>query len=222
MALSLDGSVHKNITSGSSTTVTLTTTVAGVVVLASTTNGSPLTSVSSSNTTGWAQRAGQAGDLELWYGVSAGALVGEVITVTWSGATSYSTLDVFGVGGSDTTSIWDPNGALPSSATNPPIPAVGSITTTNANDFLIAISRGGTGSPTADTGWTAVSGADFQLVQYKIVSATQSGTSVKEAEDNDTRLIADAIMQATSPPPPTFNPGWANRATSGIAGSGVS
>ncbi|WP_168193495.1 hypothetical protein [Bradyrhizobium sp. NAS96.2] len=50
-----------------------------------------------------------------------------------------------------------------------------SITTTNANDILLAGFRmSGTPSPTAGSGWTAIENQQYTLSEYQIV--TSAGT----------------------------------------------
>lgn len=204
-ALAIDGTpAHKNITTGSSTTITLTSTsnTNDIIGMAFTINGTNVSSISSSNTTGWALRKRQiqsgSNGCELWWGKAAGTLSSETFTVNLAGATGFCTIDVFAISGGDTTNIWDSNAALPNGSAG----TTASYTTTNANDMLIGVFRMGSGaSPTAAAGWTAINGsagADFQLVQYKVVSATQSGLTATSGSGTPNACIGDAILQASA------------------------
>lgn len=202
MALALDGSVHKNVVGPASTTVTLSTSNAGDVIVAFITiNLANVASISSANTTGWTARkvqgTGTGSFIEEWRGVAASALSSEVITLSFGVGVGFTTIDVFGISGADTTTIYDSNAALPDGGTT----GNRSITTTNANDILIAGYRfGSTANPTQGTGWTKISGADFQLTEYLIVSATQSGTAaaIGTGSGDQNAGIADAIIQASA------------------------
>ncbi len=102
---------------------------------------------------------------------------------------------MFGVSGADTVAIWDANAALPDTGGT----GDRSITTSSADCFLIGSYRfQSTASPTQGTGWTKISGADFQLTEYKIVSATQSGTDVAigTGSGDNNAGIGDAIVSA--------------------------
>jgi hypothetical protein len=74
--------------------------------------------------------------------------------------------------------------------------------TSNANDFIFAVyGWGNTPSPTAGTGWTAISGADYQLTEYKIVSATQTNLGAPVGggavgSGDITAGVMDAIVQS--------------------------
>jgi hypothetical protein len=73
------------------------------------------------------------------------------------------------------------------------------LSTSNASDFILGAYRfSSTPSPTAGAGWTQISGADGQLVEYKIVSAVQSKLDIVigTGSGNDNAGIGDAIMSA--------------------------
>lgn len=199
MALALDGSVHRNVTSGTSTTVTLSTANSNdIIALVVEINGTTASSISSANTTGWASRAINASPrLELWYGIASNSLSSEIITVNFAGSTTYCTIDCFGISGADITNKWDSNGALPDIGTT----GLRSITTSNADDFLIGAYRfSDTENPSGGTGWTEIFSTHFLLTEYKIVSSTQSGLSVTIGTGNGNQNggLADAIMMATA------------------------
>lgn len=200
MALALDGSVHANATA-SSVNVSLTTSASNCVIVAIvTTNSSGVTGISSTNTTGWAQRVKSTpgNSISIWYGVAASALSSETITVSLGGS-AYTTVDIFGISGADTTQIYDSNGALPDQ--------VGSstshvdITTTTADTFLVNGYRfTSTANPTQGTGWTKISGAHYQLAQYQIVSSAQSALdcAIGTGDGNSNAGVADAVVIASA------------------------
>lgn len=201
MALALEGTpVHNNATSGSSlTTGAFTTSTGSEVFLAITTNFSSANSVSSitggSLTFARRTQGGSATQpIELWAAKSTGALSGVQFTVNYSAAVQFTTVDVFAFSGQDTTTIWDGNAAVPANGNADPI----SISTSNANDAIITAFRLSTQNPTQGTGFTKISGADFQLAEYQIVSSTQSGLSCAVGTGAGTAngSVADALMAA--------------------------
>lgn len=196
MALSLDGSGH-NAVSAATVNVALTTANTNdIICVVATTNGGPVTSVTATGLT-FALKAldppASATDIELWYAVAAATFSGNITINTTSSA--FLAGDAFGVSGADTATIWD--GAA---VTGNPDPL--SISTTNANTFILGAFRGGTASPTSGAGWTQISGADFQLTEYQVVSSTQSGLSVTQTTGagGANGGIAIAIKQAGSAP----------------------
>lgn len=200
MALALDGSGHIGTAVGTSTTVNLTTSVANdVIIVVVTVNDVTVSSVTASNISGLTLRKRQAISgggfyIEEWYGVASGTLSSETITINFSGTTSLATIDAFGISGADTSTIFDSNGALPDGQTTSHC----SITTSNADDFLIGCYRLAGTTPTEGTGWTKISGADYQLTEYKIVSATQSAIDVPigTGDGGQNAGIGDAVIQA--------------------------
>jgi hypothetical protein len=173
MTLALDGSVHGNSGGASSLAVSLTTTQANDYIIVSiTTNSGPVVSVVS-GAIGLFTRVGSAAVtgnptfvMEVWAGFSPGALTADTITVTTTGS-AFLTVDAFGVSGSGQTSlVFDVGG--PQTGIVDPI----SITTASANTMVIASYReNSAASPTAGSGFTTISGANFQLTEYKVLSA---------------------------------------------------
>jgi len=199
MALALDGSVHGNSGSSNSLPVSLSTSNGNVVIVVCvTTNGGPVTGVSGSTMGAFTLRKAQGGPnfIETWYKKSTSALSSETITVSTT-SSSFITVDAFGISGADTTTIFDSNVSLPNApgGANHVV-----VSTTNANDFIFAAYRfNSTPSPTEGTGFTKISGANFQLVEYKIVSATQSSLDIGigTGDGDENNGIGDAIIQAT-------------------------
>ncbi len=206
-AVAADGSgCHFNRTDGAAGTCTISTTSADDLVFCSaTTNGTTLpniSSISSTHTTGWALRGhvdntgGSNQSIETWVGKAASALTSEALTFAYNGTPTFQTGDCIGISGSNTTTKFDGNGGLPvQSATAPQ-----NMSTSNANDILIAANRGAN-SANAANGFTRVgTGGNFQFVGYKVVSSTQSSLSVG-ACDNDAAVngtVLDAIIQASA------------------------
>lgn len=207
MALALDGSVHGNSGSASSLSVSLTTANAGDdIFVVVTTNGGPVTSVTATGLTFSLHTAGQfsAGQpLEIWYAKNAGVLTAVSITINTTSA-DFITVDAFGISGADVSTVFDSNGSVPNLTTVFGGDAI--ISTTSANCFLLgAYRQSSTVSPTAGAGFTLISGADYQLVEYFIVSAAQTNFDfTKITGRDDTRVgIGTAIMVASivvSPP----------------------
>lgn len=127
--------------------------------------------------------------LEVWWAHSPVALSSRTITANYSKNTDRVTLVAFGVSGCYLTAPWDPNASLPKT-----VQARGTlsgvITTTNVNDFLIAVmgseqQSSSFGQTSVPTGFTLVdSAADATSfgaeigVGYKGVTATQSSVTV--------------------------------------------
>jgi hypothetical protein len=191
-----------NLAGGTTTTINCTTTSTNdIICLVVTTNSAHVTNVSSTNTTGWvvskSQNTGGGNFLDVWYGTASSTLTSESITVTFSATSAFVTLDVFGISGGNTSTPQDASG--PVGGTTSTVTLV----TSNANDFCVGAYRFvGTANPTAGStpspGWTKISGADFQLVEYQVVSATQSGMSVTIGTGNgdENAGIATAFQAA--------------------------
>lgn len=181
---------------------TLTTSGAGVVYVVVVSNGQAPTSATgcSLTFTQRAQKSDASGFITTFRAVSSTALSGCVVAVNFSSAPSFFTGVDFGISGADTSTIFDSNGSVPATCGA----AHCSISTNNANDFIIGTYKfGATSSPTQGAGFTLIDGGGFTLVEYKIVSATQSGLDIPigTGDADETAGIADAVMQAgaTSP-----------------------
>lgn len=202
----LDGSASASTNPGSSMTVSLTTSYAYDLLYVSVVESSyyTISSVTSTPSLTWAQRASvpfsSGRRLETWYAVwpSSGTIT---ITITMTGSSSSAAV-AFAVSGANTTSPFD---GTPSSNTGTSASAITSITTTNANDFIIgALGVQGTPSLTTGSGFTLVrtqaTGTYRETSdEYKIVSTTQSGLTVgySWSGSQDWAMIADAIKKAS-------------------------
>lgn len=198
MALALDGSVHGNATAAS-LGVSLTTANANdIIVVIATINSGPVTSVVGGGLT-WnfviADGPTAASQIEFWYAVAASALSSVTITVTQTGS-GFITVDAFGISGADTSTIFDANASTPDSSTT----GLLSITTDTADTFIIGGYRISVANPTEGSGWTKISGADFQLTEYMIVSSTQSALAVTIGTGNGSQNggVGHAIIIAAA------------------------
>lgn len=197
-ALALDGSTGVlNSTGSPSATLTLTTTASpDVIVVSCAYNGaSSVTSVAGSGLT-FTHRAKAGGSqyIDEWYAIASSPLSSEVITVTFSGSTSYNACTAFGISGANSTAPYDTNSVLPVISTATPT----TFSTSNANDIILGLTRTtSAASPTPISGWTAVyapTGGYF-IAQYEIVSTVQSSASYAGPATNGT--IVDAVVQAS-------------------------
>jgi hypothetical protein len=200
-SLALDGQVHGNITSGGTISLPLTTKNANDVIIAVVTvNNTTVASIKSAHLNFTLRKRAQAANglpdyLEVWYAVASVALSSETVTVTLNSTTNYCTVDIFGIGGANTSTIFDGNSSLPAAVTSGDI----KLSTSNAKNFVLGAYRmSATVNPTAGAGWTQISGANYQLVQYQIVSAAQSNLDVAigTGSGGDNAGIGDAIMSA--------------------------
>jgi hypothetical protein len=138
---------------------------------------------------------------EEWYAVSPGALAADNITVTYTAATSARTV-IFGVGGANTTTIFDPNVSLPASNTTTGAASLAvTISTSNAKDILLAGGRciTGCGSITLPSGFTGVgSTGSVTTVGTDVVSSLQASVSESFGYTSGTAsgIIVDAIISA--------------------------
>jgi hypothetical protein len=209
MTLALDGHGHGTLATGSTFSVSLTTTGgSGQIVVCIGTNNTTNPSITSVTAAGltFLQRTNFFSgsgwtSMNTWVAPYTSNFSGS-ITITANG-TQAVTADVFGISGADTTASvtagsppFDSNAALPAHS------ASGNVTgqhTSSANTFIFsAVSVSAASDPGgAGAGWTALPGsnANFLLVQYQIVSSTQTGlTSATATSADDKGSILDAII----------------------------
>jgi hypothetical protein len=207
VSLALDGTAHTSFTSGSSGTLSLTTLNANDVIIAAVlVNSTTTSSINSAHLNFTLRKRQLASDgysdyIETWYAVASEALSDEVITFTLNSALNSQgspspvyTANVFGIAGANTSAIFDSNTSLPAAVSTGNV----ELSTSNANDFIVGTYRIATASPTAGSGWTQIFGADNLLVEYLIVSATQSALSLPIGTGSGLQNggIGDAIMGA--------------------------
>lgn len=206
MALSIDGTASTFGNSGSSvaTDAALTCSNAGNVInVVITTNGSTVSSVSSGGVSFTLRKRQTTGSdhLEYWTGYNAGTH-NAVVTVSFTGTSSFATIHAWGSNGAPSSAYFDVNASLPDAGTTDPR----TVSTTAADTMIIGAFRfGSTANPTNGTGFTQIlgaSGSGYTLTEYKIVSAAQTGLSVPvgTGAGNANAAIADAIVQDGAAP----------------------
>jgi FecR protein len=202
----LDGNAFTNSAVPSvATSVSLTTSNANdVIIVDIVQNGATVSSVTDTAGLQWHLRA-VAGAVPFatyeYYAIAPNALSADAITVNFVGTTSYVDVNAFGVSGANTSSPFDSNASVPA-----PTTSTGSITTSNADDFIFAGYRFGfNATPTAGSGWTAINASgDYYLSEYQIVSTTQAGLVATASSADENGGIVDAIVRApaSAPTPP--------------------
>lgn len=197
MALALSGSVHVNASTTVVTTPTLNTLVANCYVLAciESNGGADVVTVKSGSGANFSliKTGGPANNyVNLWALFSA-AIFNDTVVVTQGGA-GFCSVDAFGVKGSGQTAlVWDA-GSPVFSATDP-----FDITTVSPNTMAIACFRQtAAAAPTAGSGFTAISGADYLLTEYKLVPAAGVTSCTQAPAGTSGGDIAVAIPQAGS------------------------
>ena len=123
-----------------SVSITTTKTNDIIYLLTSGATGETVTGVSDTSSLTWTLRQTEDGNgvrVEAWYAVSSGVLSGDSVTVTFSTNDKYSAT-VFGVSGTDTASPFAPSFPSAQVATGSGILGSISVTTTNANDLVVA------------------------------------------------------------------------------------
>lgn len=210
MALALDGSAHASATAASVAPVLTTANANDIIIVIATVNINPVSSITGAGLTfSFIATAGTgAGDIEIWSAVASSALTSEAITVNHTAG--FITVDVFGISGADTSTIFDANASTPATAST----GLLSISTDTADTFIIGGYRfgGGVNTPTEGAGFTKISGADFQLTEFKIVSSTQSNLSITIGTGNGNQNggVGEAVIISIA----------AGRIMSSLVGSG--
>jgi hypothetical protein len=195
MALAIDGQVHTNSGGSASLAVSLTTTLTNdYIIVCITTNGAPVTSVTSAHLTFSfivaVDAVGQ--DIEFWAAFSTGALSSESITINTT-TSAFLTIDAFGVSGSGQTSLVFDSGGPQTGIVDPV-----SITTVNANTMVIAGLRQSTfAAEPAGSGFSTLNTADFQLVEYKVLTSAQTLSCTQNNPGTANGVLVIAIVQAT-------------------------
>jgi hypothetical protein len=202
-SLELDGNGFSSTSVGSpSTNVTLTTAnVNDVIILNIEENGTTVGSVSDAAGLTWNLQAvaGTGGDLLYqYYAVAPNALSADAISVNFAGTASFVDLNAFGISGANTSSPFD-NTSIPGTSDSSTV----SVTTSNANDLILAAYRLFPANPSAGSGWTANESGDYYLSEYQIVSTAQAGlvATVSNSGGTINGGIVDAVVAATGDPP---------------------
>jgi hypothetical protein len=203
----------KNGASAGAATISVSANAGDVIVLfigmGGTSGTATVASVSGGGLT-WTKRAaitpftafGNSLGLEEWYAIAASAVSAQTITVT-SNLTSSQSIDLgyVSISAANTTTPYDANGALPNLQSDQSgSPAVGSISTTNANTILLSAIVGlFLSSGNQPSGWTDL-GVTIGIgdAAYNIVSSAQSSASVSWASGGlaNWGMICDAVQAA--------------------------
>ncbi len=207
-AVAIDGTpvVANGTTTTSQALPAFTTTGTNrVVIIVATVNGpnvnsGAITSISDTAGLSWSKRAQSGGtgfDIEEWYAVAPVALTGDVATVNLTASPNFNSMAEFAVSGTNTSAPWDTNVVLPvRSQAN----AAVTISTTAAATMVLGLYRGATTSPTAGSGFTLITGSNFQLVEQAIFSSVQTSLSVPTGSHTSVNgAIGDALAAGTTP-----------------------
>lgn len=189
--ITLDGTSARSDATSTTATPTLTTTHAGDFILVFSQSNSSLTStVADVAGLTWTKRASVSpgsGHSEEWWAVAPSPLTADVITVTYAGSTFHTTIAV-GLSGVAASSQFDSNVSLPSGSGT----ATTTFSTTNANDIIFDNCGLSGSTGIIQSGWTSLTNTNFMLVQYQLVTTTQSSATVGPGA-NFKAQVADAI-----------------------------
>lgn len=134
-----------------------------------------------------------------YWAASPAVLTGD--SITWnSGATSsFNSMTVLGVSGSNTASPFDSNASIPASVIAGT--AMAPFSTTAATSLVLASGRlSATSAPTAGSGWTGITSGvsgSFQLVEYQAFTSAQ--TSITPTATTGANGFNGAITDALVP-----------------------
>jgi hypothetical protein len=189
MSLDCNGGACPHINVGTvSTTQSLTTAgSSGCAMTAITDNGGGTPTVTSTHLT-WTQQgrtvASAVDTLAVWTAPYASALAAETITYGSLGG-AFSTIDAWGVANATSCTL---DGSVVTAITDPQ-----NITTTKTGDFISCSSRFSASPETAGSGWTLISGADFQGTEYQVSNAGTYSCSWTSGSGAANGLIALAL-----------------------------
>ena len=119
--------------------------------------------------------------LQEFWAVSVSPLSDDVITGSIIGCgNNYNSMLIFGITGANFYSPFDPNNALPSTATGYGGDTSVEVSTTNPDDMIFAAVDHGnpSGHPTAGQGFTIITQPSYEAAEYEVVNATVSNLSV--------------------------------------------
>ena len=189
MALSFDGKAGSAAANAASMSATLSTTnakdiIVAVVTYFSNNISATCTGVAGAGITEFALRSRTVLNtsysipmvVEVWWGCAAAALTDVSVTASFYNYASiqYNGLHVFGINGADLLNPFDPNTALPAVAMHAASGGAGThavtgVATTNTNTLefaVLATAIGGSGTPTADSGFTLIENEYADGVTY--------------------------------------------------------
>src|SRR2546422_4685317 len=211
-SLALDGFTSNQASSTSVSSPLTTTNSNDVIYVSVTAKGG--TGINTPTATGLTftlrKSAGTTPKFATYYAIASSPLSAVSITATASGA-SYVIMNAFGVSGANTASPFDSNAAIPASNSGTGNSHSVTISTSNANDFLIGAV--GIDDPT-DACSTATALGGFTKItdkgnvlrwgasEYKIVSATQTSLSVTMSSNCSSSstwvMIGDAVQAGST------------------------
>lgn len=210
MALTLDGSVGMGGLVGNPVTVTLSTTKAGdIIYLFSISGTATITGISDVAGLTWHNRIApfmfnSSVNLESWWAYAPNALTADVISITYN-TTPTPRIAAFGINGAaSSTAPFDPNVSLPAEHQATGTSNSNTISTNNANCFLISFLRGtnGLGTITEPSGFTLITttGSSLTDIGYKVVSAAQSSQvfTYNWTTSDTAEFIMDAVYGPSS------------------------
>ena len=193
MTIAVDGSAVSGTGSSSPLVLPGLAVTAGDVVIAcvATNGGSGSRSVSSSLTWTLLFEETVGAGMAVWYAI-AGSTLTDTISLAFTGA-SYFGGAAFAISGANTSSPIDADSPV-YSGTDP-----ATLSTATANTMIVGWFRqSNTQNPSAGAGFTKLVGANFTLLEYKIVSSAQSSLSITDGSAGDSNgVIAFAINQAS-------------------------
>jgi hypothetical protein len=227
-ALSLDGSASGGVNLGTTVSVSLTTSCSPDVILVligeNTARATATPSVPTSTGLTFTLRTSlQSGSVRDWeyYSISSAPLKSQTITEVMSQPTAY-TLTALGVCGAYTSAPFDTSPSLPRTTGVSGTSHSNVVTTSNPTDLIIDFDAS-QGNPTYTplNGYTSVVTQEVSSwmassAEYKVVSSTQSGSSLgfTLSVGESGSQIVDAIVSASSstvtisgPPPPSTSSG---------------
>jgi hypothetical protein len=202
MTLAIDGSAVEAVGSGHTLALPgLTTTVAGDVIVVNTLNNyGGAVSVTSPHLT-FTPRVNPAygaDEIGEFYAISPRTLSSEVITIACVNSAGYLSACAFAISGADT-GPYDLNTSLPAASGTAPV----SISTSQPSTMILGAFRHATNaSPTAESGFTLISGANYLCSEYKVETTAQSGLSVGDGGNSD---VNGAIVDALTGPSPAID-----------------
>lgn len=187
MSLALDG--NSGLQGGTSSVVMSLTTAngSGIIVVSGIANAG-ISSVTAAGLT-FTQRADNPSPHTFeWTALYTTNFSGN-ITINLASAAGASAV-AFGISGAKIAAPFDTNVSLPALSAS----ASPSATTSNANDFIIALVEPNGASSVPGAGWTLIATGGFFTAQYKIVATTQSGL-VATSTPSPVGGIIDAIVK---------------------------
>ena len=161
-------------------------------------------------------------DTEEWYAYTTLPLTSDSITVNIAASTKKFAINVFGVSGANVFSPFDPNSAVPATASGSSTTPSVSVSTSNANDMILGLfMQNGGSTTTPGSGFSTITSAKstgtltMMYSEDEVVTSAQSGLSVKAtyATSNAWMVIGDALEKAvvtnvSSADAYNFTTGW--------------